>query len=170
MVIWIIGMAGAGKTVVGEALYNKLKKQYSNLVFIDGDVIRKVWGDKVGHTIPERKKNADRICRLCQMLDQQGIHVICSILSIFPESREWNRQNYKNYYEIFIEVNMDTLIKRDQKGLYSGALTGNIKNVVGIDIQFDPPAKPDLVINNDIHRKDFRDVADTISGLLPTFG
>ena len=84
MVIWIIGMAGAGKTVIGEALYRKMKTQHSNLVFIDGDVIRQVWGDKVGHTIPERKKNADRICRLCQMLDSQSIHVICSILSIFP--------------------------------------------------------------------------------------
>jgi len=161
-------MAGAGKTVVGEALYRNLKTDYANLVFVDGDVIRKVWGEEMGHTIPERKKNADRICRLCHMLDQQGIHVVCSILSLFAESREWNRYNYKHYFEIFIDVAMDTLIQRDQKGLYSGAMAGEIKNVVGFDIPFDPPATPDLVINNDTHREDFKEVVDDIIRRLPT--
>jgi adenylylsulfate kinase len=161
-------MAGAGKTVVGEALHRRMKTQYPNLVFLDGDVIRQVWGDKVGHTVPERKKNADRICRLCQMLDKQGIHVICSILSIFPESREWNRQNYRKYFEVFIDVNMDTLIQRDQKGLYSGALAGKIKNVVGIDIEFAAPTKSDIVIKNEIPREDFQDVVDKILVILPS--
>ena len=48
-------------------------------------------------TLNDRRKNADRISRLSKFLDDQGIHVVCAILSIFPESREWNRK----YKELF---------------------------------------------------------------------
>ena len=65
---------------------------------------------------------------------------------------------------------MDTLIQRDQKRLYSGAIAGNIKNVVGIDIPFVPPAKPDLVIQNDTYRKDFEDVVNNIIEAMPALG
>ena len=42
---------------------------------------------------------------------------------------------------------MEDLQTRDQKGLYSGALKGEIQNVVGVDIPFVKP-NANLVINN----------------------
>jgi len=148
MVIWLIGMSGAGKTVIGKDLYNKLKKEYSNLVFLDGDDFRTIFGNDVGYTIEDRKKNADRFYRMCKYLDKNGINVIVSILSIFPELRELNRKNYSAYFEVYIEVAFDVLIRRDSKGLYNKALKGEIKNVVGVDIKFPVPEFPDLIINN----------------------
>ena len=68
------------------------------------------------------------------MLDEQGIDVVCSILSMFEESREWNRENFSKYYEIYIKTNMNTLKLRDQKGLYSSFEKGEINNVVGLDL------------------------------------
>ena len=43
---------------------------------------------------------------------------------------------------------MDELIKRDQKGLYSKALKGDINNVVGVDIEYNQPLNPFLEIDN----------------------
>ena len=43
---------------------------------------------------------------------------------------------------------METLRKRDYKKLYKNAFSGKIKNVVGVDIKFIKPKKPDLIINN----------------------
>ena len=43
---------------------------------------------------------------------------------------------------------MEELIKRDQKGIYSGAIKGEIKNVVGVDIHFDKPEQCDVIITN----------------------
>ena len=43
---------------------------------------------------------------------------------------------------------MDELICREQKGLYSKALRGEIKNVVGVDLSYDKPKNADLVIYN----------------------
>ena len=92
MVIWLIGLSGAGKTTIGELLYLKMKAIRPNTVFIDGDKIREVMGGELGHSLEDRKKNADRICRFCHFLEEQNIDVVCSILSLFPESRTWNRK------------------------------------------------------------------------------
>ena len=86
MIIWLIGMSGSGKTEIGKRLYRAIKKDHINSVFIDGDVIRKMNNNDLGHTIEDRKKNSDRISSLCKFLDDQDIHVVCSILSIFPSA------------------------------------------------------------------------------------
>ena len=85
MVIWLIGMSGSGKTTIARELYAALKPQSSNLVYLDGDDFRKMFRNDVDHTIDGRRKNAERISHTCQLLDQQGIHVIASVLSIFPK-------------------------------------------------------------------------------------
>ena len=43
---------------------------------------------------------------------------------------------------------MEILKKRDYKKLYKNALSGKIKNVVGVDIKFIKPKNPDLIIDN----------------------
>ena len=149
MVLWLIGMSDAGKTVVGKQVYKALKADRNNVVFLDGDVFRNIMGDEVGHNLKERKKNADRICRMCKFLNDEKIHVVCAILSIFPESQKWNRENLQDYYEVYLKVSLDTLIKRDSKGLYGKALKGEIENVVGIDIKFTPPPCPNQVLENE---------------------
>lgn len=148
MVLWLIGMSGSGKTTVAEYMYKKLKKRCKNLVLIDGDVLRQIMGNDLGHTVEDRSKNAHRITRLCKFLDSQGINVICAVLSIFHESHEWNRANIKDYFEVFIDTPFNTLVKRDPKGYYKKALKGELKHFVGVDIPFPKPLKPDLVLNN----------------------
>lgn len=146
VVIWLIGLSGAGKTFIGKSLYERIKIKHANTVFLDGDLIREVMGNDLGHSLEGRRKNADRICRLCRLLDQQGINVVCSILSLFHESQEWNRSHLKEYFEVFIDTPMPLLQQR--RDLYQKALSGEIKNVVGVDIPFNPPKNPDLVIKN----------------------
>lgn len=162
MVIWLIGLAGAGKTSIGREVAASLKARDLATVFLDGDHFRRILDDDVGHSLAERKKNGWRICRFCDFLDQQNINVVCSILSLFPEQRTWNRGAYSKYFEVFIDVPMTVLEERDQKGLYSGARAGQIKNVAGIDLEFVPPQEPDYVVFNGEFRTDFRSVADEI--------
>jgi len=157
MIYWIIGLSGSGKTTLGRVMHGVLKAQQPNTVFIDGDDIRSHFGNP-GHTMEGRRKNADFICRLCKWLDSQGMNVVCCILSVFKESREWNRKNYSKYFEIYMDVPMDILKKRDKKGIY----TGKIKNVIGADVPFEPPKNPDYVFNNTAENIDFGMVAKAV--------
>ena len=48
MVIWLIGMSGVGKTVIGKEVYKSLKARRPNVVFLDGDSVREIMGNDVG--------------------------------------------------------------------------------------------------------------------------
>jgi adenylylsulfate kinase len=147
MVVWIIGLSGAGKTTLARKVVEELRKSVSNVVLIDGDEIREMFGNDLGHTLADRRRNADRICRLGKFLDDQGIHVVCAILSLFPESREWNRSNLRDYYEVFVDTPLNDLQVRDSKGLYARFARGEISDVAGLDLAF-PLPDAHLVIRN----------------------
>jgi len=141
MVIWIMGLSGSGKTTLGKIIKEKMKNK--KILHIDGDIIRKMYSDNLGHSIKDRNINAERISRLVKFISDQNIDIIVSVLSNFPSWLNWNRNNIKNYFEIYIKTNMDILKKR-RPYLYSG----KIRNVVGIDIKFNKPKKTDMVIQN----------------------
>jgi cytidine diphosphoramidate kinase len=147
MITWLIGMSGSGKTTLGSALYEHFKPSVPNLVFLDGDNFREIFRNDVDHTIEGRRKNAERISHFSKVLDDQNIHVIAAVLSIFPEWQEWNRNNFSQYFEIFLDVQMEELERRDTKSLYKKARNSLMDNVVGIDIEFPRPAKSNLIID-----------------------
>jgi cytidine diphosphoramidate kinase len=146
---WFTGLSGAGKTTFGKKFYLKLKSRKPDVVFLDGDAIRDVLGPSFGFSRDERMETAMRYSRLSLLLVKQGLDVVCCTVSMFHEVRDWNRKNIPHYKEIYIHVPIDLLIDRDQKNLYSKALKGEIKNVVGVDIDAEFPQSPDLTILND---------------------
>lgn len=148
MVTWIIGLSGAGKTTLAEHVAARLRRRGVTVALVDGDGVRSLFENDLGHSLEDRRRNAWRIVRLCKFLDEQGIDVVCAILSLFPETREWCRENMSDYYEVFIDAPLETLVERDDKGLYRGAREGRIENVAGMDIPFTPPQAADLVIRN----------------------
>lgn len=148
-VYWITGLSGAGKTTIGKLFYEKLKKEYPNTVFLDGDILRQVFGDDLGYTREERIKCAMRYAKLCDMLQKQDLNVVCCTISMFDSIRDWNRENIENYREIYVKVSMETLMKRDQKGLYSGTGIEKHKEVAGVQFAIEEPKNPDLILEND---------------------
>ena len=162
MVIWLIGLSGSGKTTVAKLLLKKIKKKYSNIVHLDGDQLRKIYGKKIGYTIKERNKNAERLSKLSKFLSDQKINVIASVLSNFPLWQKWNKKNIKNYFQIYLKVSLKTLIKRDKKKLYKMAIKRRRKNVVGIDIKFIEPLNSDLVIENEGNKKSLKKIVNKI--------
>ncbi len=142
-------MSAAGKTVVAKELYLLMKKDYSNTILLDGDIFRDLHNNDVDHSIEGRKKNSDRLCRICKFFDEQEINVVGAVLSIFHDAQQWNKDNYQRYFEVYLDVPFEVLVQRDPKKLYERALRGEMGNVVGVDIEFKPPRNPDLVIKNE---------------------
>ena len=165
MVIWLVGLSGAGKTTIGRQVFRQLRKRAPNTVFVDGDEIRRVFkhdGHPDAYSLEGRRVNADRMSELCAWLDRQGIHVVCCCLSIFEETRDWNRENFSDYFEVYVEVPFPKLVEREIKNLYKPALRGEIPNVVGVDIPWVPPARPDMTIDNGVDDPDHALIAGEI--------
>lgn len=148
-VYWITGLSGAGKTTIGRILHQHLACSKSNVVFLDGDILRDVFGNDLGHTREDRLKSAMRNARLCKMLSEQGIDVVCATISMFHSVQKWNRDNISLYKEIFIDAPLDALVARDIKGIYKHAVEGKANCIVGVDIEEERPLSPDFTVWND---------------------
>lgn len=148
IVYWICGLAGSGKTSVAEKFNSKLGKQGVNSVLLDGDSIREAFDLPKDYSYEGRKKLAKIYSKIAKMLSDQGLTVIVSVIAMFHETFSFNRKNIENYIEVFLDVPMDELIRRDKKKLYSKALNGELKNVVGIDIKAEFPKNPDIKLMN----------------------
>jgi adenylylsulfate kinase-like enzyme len=140
MVYWITGLAGAGKTSVGEILVELLRKQNRNVVFLDGDVLREVFGNSFGYSYEERKKLAFIYSKLCKMLAEQGLAVVCCTIAMLDVVREWNSANISSYTEVYLKVPFSVLKARNQKGLYSE---------LNEEPSFEYPKNPHLTIDGD---------------------
>ena len=162
MVIWLIGMSASGKTTIGKKLFERLQLSDEKWIFLDGDTFRNILGEDLGHAIEDRIKNAYRISRFCEYLDSQDINVVACVLSIFHDNQRYNKENISDYKEIYIDVEFEKLVQRDNKELYKKALIGEIKDVVGVDIKFNPPYSPDLIIDNNSDNPDYDSMINNI--------
>ena len=147
-VFWITGLSGAGKTTIGERLWRRLRAAGRSAVFLDGDRLRSTIAEDLSHPIEDRRRSAMRNGRLCQLLAEQGIDVVCATISMFHEVQRWNRTHIPGYFEIYLRVPMPEIERRDPKGIYTRARNGEARNVVGIDIAAEVPEAPNLVIDN----------------------
>ena len=149
MVIWFLGKSASGKTFLGGKLYDELRVNCPNIIFLDGDLLRNAISKDLGHSKEDRYISEERRSKLSKILSDQGIHVIMSGLSNEPEIREWNKKNIKDYLEIYLKTDKNTLYRRDPKGIYKNYFKGEMNNVVGEDIVFKEPVAPWMTIDND---------------------
>ena len=161
MVIWITGISGAGKTTIANSIIKRYKHKFPNLVNIDGDVIRQMFGDDLGYEEKDRIRQIKRIQKLCLFLENQNLIVIVSALYSNTELMDWNRKNFSEYFEIYLKASVDLVKERDPKGIYEKFDKGEEKNLVGLDIPWHEPKKPNLVIDMD-KTKSFSDVKKNI--------
>ena len=147
MVIWITGLSGSGKTTVAEALIKKHRKYLPNLINVDGDLVRELFENNLQCDKISRVKQIKRIQKICTFLEKQELIIIVSALYSDPKLLKWNRENFLNYYEIYLDASLELVKKRDPKNLYRKFKEGKEKNIVGIDISWQEPLKYNLKIN-----------------------
>ena len=142
---WITGLSGSGKTTMATLLVKYLRNKKNQVIQLDGDELRQVFNDH-NNSKKERYLRGVKYSKLCKLLINQNINVVIGVIGLFNDLHEWNRKNIKNYKEIFLDVPIDELIKRDPKGLYKKAIIGKNNNVAGIDIKVEYPIKPNVTL------------------------
>ena len=74
-------------------------------------------------------------------MEQQGLILIVSALYSNNKLMKWNRQNFSNYYEIFLDANLSLVKKRDPKNLYKKYQEGKEKNISRYRYSMEPSTK-----------------------------
>lgn len=166
MIIWITGISGSGKTTLGKYFFKNFKKKYKNTIFLDGDEFRSLFSNDLQYTIKDRDKNAKRMTAFVKYISNQSINLVISANITSQKYRNWCKKNLKNFVQIYIRASLGSLKSRDYKKLYSKALSGKIKNVVGVDLPFNEPKNIDLFLENNGSKKSFLEKTRLINKLL----
>jgi len=80
MVIWITGLSASGKTTLSRAFERKYKSNLPNMVLLDGDVIRQLYGNDLGYAEADRAVQIKRLHTLASFLEEQSIVVLVAAL------------------------------------------------------------------------------------------
>lgn len=146
-VVWITGLSGAGKTSLALEVTTRLRAAGQSVVMFDGDDLRLIFdltpNDKQSYRREDRLTLAARYSRLCRLISEQDTTVVIATISLFGEIHRWNRENLPGYFEVFLNVPLSELRRRDNKGLYSRVAAGEISNVAGVDVAADFPTNAD---------------------------
>ncbi len=151
-VIWLTGLPGSGKTTIASKAKEILEKKGYRVELIDGDWARKTISLGAGYTREERRIHLHRIAWVSRLLARNGVIVLASFVSPYREVRKMIRDiiiEEVPFIEVYVKASIDTVIKRDPKGLYAKALRGEIKHMTGIDDPYEPPENPDLVLDTE---------------------
>lgn len=147
-VIWLTGLSGSGKSTLANMTQNHLFELGYKVYVLDGDSIRSGLNSDLGFSKEDRSENIRRISEVAKLFSDSGTIVITAFISPFSSDRELARKIIGvGFSEIWIKCDLDTCEKRDPKGLYKKARTGEIKNFTGIDSPYEEPKTPDLIVD-----------------------
>jgi adenylylsulfate kinase len=141
MVIWMTGYSGSGKTTLAYELERRLHDEGILTKVLDGDVLRQGMNKGLGFSMEDRTENIRRTAELAKQLASCGVVVICSLITPTNELRRLaesiiGEQHFILYY---IATPLDVCEKRDVKGHYAKARTGEIKQFTGVSNPFEMP-------------------------------
>ncbi len=147
MIIWLIGISGAGKTTIGRKLETHFNEIGKKCYLLDGDEVRDFFDRDLGYTDKDREANIKRIMLAAYMLDRNDIiGIICNIGPL-EHLRQLARRKIAGYNEIYLKKDIQVSIKNDVKGVYKENMGKT--DIVGITATFDEPVTPDLVLEVD---------------------
>lgn len=149
--IWFTGLPASGKSTVAVAVERALVESGRVAYLLDGDNLRHGLSDDLGFSPGDRTENIRRVGHLTRLLADAGVVALASLVSPLRSDREIARELNDAAKLPFIEVHVATSLeeceRRDPKGLYARARSGELKGLTGVDAPYEPPEDADLVID-----------------------
>ena len=152
-VIWLTGLSGSGKSTLAVALESLLFRRGIASMILDGDNLRHGLCADLGFSLQDRAENIRRAGEVARMMAESGLVVISSLISPLRKEREAVRSachaSGVNFAEVFVSAPLAECEKRDPRGLYRKARSGEIKGFTGIDSPYEAPEQPDLILHTE---------------------
>ena len=147
--IWFTGLSGAGKSTTAEVLTAKLLELGRRVTVLDGDVVRANLSKGLGFSKDDRDTNIRRIGFVAAEIVRHGGVTICAAVSPYRATRNEVRSMFgrDQFIEVFVDTTVSVCEERDPKGLYGKKKRGEISGVTGIDDPYEPPEKPEIVLD-----------------------
>lgn len=163
--LWMTGCSGAGKTTIATALEEKLVQKYGKHVYrLDGDNLRTGLNRDLSFSEADRAESVRRTGELSTLFADAGVITLVGLISPYRGDRDLVRKRHEDqgipFYEIFLDVPVDELKKRDPKGQYARVEAGELKHFTCIDDPYEEPLNPEITLKT--HELTIEQSADTL--------
>ena len=152
-VVWLTGMSGSGKSTLASFIKTAFQKEGFKVQIIDGDDVRDQDSNKLGFGLEDVEINNLRIAKLCLELKNRDYDlVLVPVISPYDRVRKKTREILEPYYHlVYVKAEVESLRKRDTKGLYKAADQGEITDLIGYSLTnpYEEPNDADLILNTD---------------------
>lgn len=150
-VVWLTGLSGAGKSTLAAALEFALFNQGKQVFVLDGDSLRRGLCSDLGYSPEDRKENVRRAGEVAKLFAEAGFVCIAAFISPYRSERALARRIAPEgkFIEVYLNAPLSICEKRDPKGLYARARSGELKQFTGISAPYEPPERPDLEFRTD---------------------
>lgn len=162
-VIWLTGLVRSGKSDLATKLIKDLEEKGMKVEFLNGHNIRNLFPE-TGYSKAEVNEHIKRVGYLASRLEKRGIFVVASFVSPFKESRDFVRNVCDNFIEVHVSTPLEYCEKKDESDIYKKARKGEIKNLAGIDIDYEVPENPLLRI--DTSKQNYEEIAPQLMKTL----
>jgi bifunctional enzyme CysN/CysC len=151
VVLWFTGLSGSGKSTIASTLEKRLFDLNCKTALLDGDNVRHGLCSDLGFSALDRKENIRRAGEVAKLFFEHGNIVLCTFISPFKRDRDFVRSLFPEgrFIEIHVRCDIDECRRRDPNGLYKKAHSGFIKEFTGLTSPYEPPRKPELIIDTE---------------------
>jgi adenylyl-sulfate kinase len=148
--VWFTGLSGSGKSTLAAGVEKKLVEGGRIAYRLDGDNLRTGLSTDLGFSREDREENVRRAAEVAVLFADAGVVALVALISPYAASRRRARQLHEEaglaFVEVFMAAQLDVCERRDPKGLYAKASTGEIVSFTGVDDPYEVPADPDVVV------------------------
>lgn len=157
--IQLTGLSGSGKSTIAGGVKKLLESNGYRVEVIDGDIYRKKLCPDLGFSKEDRHENIRRLGFVSNKFAVNGIISILAAINPYEEIRKELALYGPHVKTVWIDCDLDILIKRDTKQLYKKAQLPDdhpekINNLTGVNDPYEPPETPDLIINTGIESEE----------------
>ncbi len=155
-VLWFTGLSGSGKSTIAKKLEQRLFADGISTTFLDGDNLRHGLNGDLDFSSADRQENIRRASEVAKLSYAHGNLTLACFISPFAADRQFARGLVENgrFLEIYVKCDLSVVKRRDTKGLYAKALSGEIKNFTGISSPYEEPTHAELIVETDIQSVD----------------
>lgn len=152
LLIQLTGLSGSGKTTIANGVKRLLQQKNYKVEVIDGDIYRKRLCPDLGFSKEDRNENIRRLGFVANLLAANGIITILAAINPYEDIRRELKQYGPHVSTVWIDCEIETLIKRDTKQLYKKAMLPDdhpekIRNLSGINDPYEVPQEADFIIH-----------------------
>jgi adenylyl-sulfate kinase len=149
-VVWLVGLSGAGKSTIADAVAEKLRLEGVSVSRLDGDDLREGLNSDLGFSPEDRRENLRRAAHVARLMARAGHIAICSFITPMEADRQMIREIIgEGFNEVYISTSLEACEARDVKGHYARARSGELPEFTGVSAPFEEPSGADLVVNTE---------------------